>query len=167
MWYGQKYIYTCKYIHTLTLLLLFSHSVVSNSLLPWIAACQASLSLPSPRACSNSCPVSQWDHPTISSSLVPFSCLQSFPASGSFQMSQLFASGGQSTGTSASASVLPMNIQAWCPLGLTGSISLLSKGLSRVFSNNTVRKHQFFGAQPSLSPTLTSIHDSWKNHSFD
>ena len=106
---------------------------------------------PSPRACSNSCPLSQWCHPTISFSIVPFpSCLQSFPASGSFPMSQFFASGGQSIGVSASASVLPMNIQDWFPLGLTGWISLQSKGLSRVFSNTTVQKHQFFSVQLSI-----------------
>ena len=92
-----------------------------------------------------------WCHPTISSSVIPFSSfLQSFPASGSSQMSQLFSSGGQSIGVSASASVLPMNIQDWFPLGLTGGISLQSKGLSRVFSNTTVQKHQFFGIQLSL-----------------
>ena len=101
---------------------------------------------PTPRTCSNSWPLSWWCHPTISSSVVPFSsCLQSFPASGSFQISQFFAWGDQSIGASASASVLPMNIQGWFPLGLTGLISLLSKGLSRVFSNTTVQKHQFFG----------------------
>ena len=100
---------------------------------------------------SNSCPLSQWCHPTTSSSVVPFSsCPQSFPASGSFQMSQFFPSGGQSTGVSASASVLPMNIQDWFPLGWTGWISLQSKGLSRVFSKTTVQKHQFFGTQLSL-----------------
>ena len=99
-------------------------------------------------------------HPTISSSVIPFSCSHSFPASGSFQMSQLFASGGQNTGVSASTSVLPLNTQDWSPLGWTGWISLQSKGLSRVFSNTTVQKHQFFG-------TLTSIHDHWKNHSLD
>ena len=105
-------------------------------------------------------------HPTISSSVVPFSPhLQSFPASGSFQMSQLFASGHQSFGVLASASVLPMNIQDWFPLGCTGWIFLQSKGLSRVFFNTTVQKHQFFGAQ--LSPTLTPIHDHRKNHSLD
>ena len=105
----------------------------------------------SPRACSNSCLSSLWCHPTILSSMVPFSsCLQSFPASASFPMSQLFASGGQSLGASASASVLPMNIQDWFPLGLTGLISLESKGLWRVFSNLTVQKHQFFGTQLSL-----------------
>ena len=96
-----------------------------------------------------------------------FSHLQSFPASGSFQRSQFFAAGGQSTGVSASASVLPMSIQNWFPLGWTGWISLQSKGLSRVFSNTTVQKHQFFGAKLFYSPTLTSIHDHWKNHSFD
>ena len=94
--------------------------------------------------CSKSCPLIWWCHPTISSSVIPFSCLQSFPASGSFPMSQFFTSGGQSIGTSASASVLPMNIQGWFPLGLTGLISLLSKGLSRVSSRTTVWRHQFF-----------------------
>ena len=111
------------------------------------------LPCPSPalRACSNSCPLSRWCHPTISSSVFPFSsCLQSFPASGSFPMSQFFSSGGQRIGVSASASVLPMNIQDWFPLGWTGCISLQSKGLSRVFSNTTVQKHQFFSAQLSL-----------------
>ena len=104
----------------------------------------------SPEVCSNSCPLSQWCHPTISSSVIPFSsCLQSFPESGSFQMSQLFTSAGQSIGASASASVLPMNIQDWFPLRLTGLISLQSKGLSKVFSRTTIWKHQFFGAQPS------------------
>ena len=106
---------------------------------------------PTPRACSNSCPSSRWCHPTISSSVVPFpSCLQSFSASGSFQMSQFFSSGGQSIGASASASVLPINIRDWFPLGLTGLISLQSKGLSRVFSKTTAQKHQFFSAQLSL-----------------
>ena len=114
---------------------------------------QARLSCPSPtpRACSNSCPLSWWCHPTISSSIVPFSsCLQSFLTSGSFPMSQFLASGGQSVGVSASASVFPMNIKGWFPLGLTGWISLQSKGLSRVFCNTTVQKHQFFCAQLSL-----------------
>ena len=105
---------------------------------------------PTPRVDSNSCPFSQWCHPTISSSVIPFSsCPQSFPASGSFQMSQLFASGAQSIGVSVSTSVLPMNTQDWS-LGWTGWISLQSKGLSRVFSNTTVQKHQFFGTQLSL-----------------
>ena len=130
----------------------FSHSVVSDSLQPH-GLQNAKLPCPStaPRACLNSCPSSWWCHPTISSSVVPFSfCPQSFPASGSFLMNQVFTSGGQSTGASVSASVLPMNIQGWFPLGLTGWISLQSKGLSRVFSSTTVQKHQFFSAQPSL-----------------
>ena len=105
----------------------------------------------SPGVCLNSCPLSRWCHPTISSSVVPFSsCLLSFPASGSFPISQLFTSGGQSIGASASASVLPMNIQDCFPLGLTGLISLQSKGLSRVFTHIIIQKHPFFGAQPSL-----------------
>ena len=104
---------------------------------------------PTPGAYSNSCPLSQWCHPTISSSVIPFSCLQSFPASGSFPVIQFFASGGQIIGVSASTSVLPMNIQDWS-LGWTGWISLLSKELSRVFSNTTVQKHQFLGTQLSF-----------------
>ena len=105
---------------------------------------------PVPEVYSNSCPLSQWCHPTISSSVLPFSfCLQSFPVSGSFLMSQFFPSGGQSIGVSASTSVLPKNIQDWFPIGRTGWISLQSKGLSRVF-NTIVQKHQFFGAQLSL-----------------
>ena len=106
---------------------------------------------PTPGVYSNSCPSSRWYHPTISSSVIPFSShLQSLPASGSFPMSWFFASGGQSIRASASASVLPVNIQRWFPLGWTGWISLQSKGLSRVFSNTTVQKHQFFGTQLSL-----------------
>ena len=126
--------------------------------------------------CSNSCPLSQWCHPTMSS-VTPFSCLQSFPASGSFLVSQLFPPDGQRIG--ASASVLPVNIQGWFPLGLTGLI-LQSKGLSRVFSSTSIQKHQFFGAQPSLwsnSHTCTwpYVHivkgpysqSYWRNQSFD
>ena len=130
----------------------FSHSVLSDSLRPHgLQHTRAPCRSQTPGVYPNSCPLSQWCHPTISSSVVPFSfCLQSFLASRSFQMSQLFASGGQSIGTSASRSVLPMNIQTWSPLGWTGWISLLSKGLSRVFSNTTVQKHQFFSAQLSL-----------------
>ena len=130
----------------------FSSSVMSDSLRPH-GLQHARLPCPSstPRAYSKSCPLSRWCHPTISSSVVPFSsCLQSFPASGSFQMSHLFTSGGQSIGDSASASVLPMNIQDWFPLGWPSWNSLQCKGLSRVFSNTTVQKHQFFGVQPSL-----------------
>ena len=106
---------------------------------------------PTPRVYSNSCPSSRWCHPAISSSVIPFSsCLQSFPASGSFLMSQLFASGGQSIAVSASTSVLPKDTQDWSALGWTGWICLQSKGLSRAFSNTTVQKHQFFSAQLSL-----------------
>ena len=126
-------------------------SVVFDSLWPH-GLQHARLPRPSlfPRVCSNSCPLTQWCHPNISSSTAHFSsCLQSFPASGSFPMSRLFSSGGQSIGASASASVLPMNIQEWFPLGLTGLISLQSKGLSRVLSSITIRKHQFFSTQPS------------------
>ena len=122
---------------------------------------------PTPRACSNSCPWGQWCHPTISSSVVPFSsCLQSFPASGSFPMSQFFTWRGQSIGVTASASVLPVNIQDWFPLGWTGWISLQSKGLSTVFSNTTAQKHQLFSIRISYSLTLTSIYDYGKKHSF-
>ena len=113
---------------------------------PWTAAARLPCPSPTPGAYSKSCPSSQWCHPTVSSSVVPFSsCLQSFPASGSFLMSQLFTSGGQSIGASASASVLPMNIPDWFPLGWTGWISLQSKGLSRVFSNCSVINHHKLG----------------------
>ena len=140
-----------------------SVSVMSNSLWPHgLQHARHPCPSPTPRVYTNSCPLSQWRPPTISSSVVPFfSCHQSFPVSGSFQMNQFFASGGQSIGVSTSASVLPMSIQGWFPLGWTSCMYLQSKGLSRVFSNTTVQKHQFFGAQ------LTSIHDYWKNHSFD
>ena len=131
---------------------LFSRSVVSDSL--WPHGPQHSrlpCPSPTPRVHPNPGPLSQWCHPTISSSVIPFSsCLQSFPASGSFQMSQLFASGGQRIGVSASTSVLPMNTKDWSPLGWTGWTSLQSKGLSRVFSNTTLQKHRFFSAQLSL-----------------
>ena len=111
---------------------------------------------PTPGVYPNPCPLSWWCHPTISSSVIPFSCrLQSFATPGSFQMSQLFTSGGQSIGVSASASVLPMNTQDWSPLGWTGWISLQSKGLSRVFSNTTIQKHQFFSAQLFLIVQLS------------
>ena len=143
----------------------FSHSVVSDSLQPHeLQHARLPCPSPTPGAYSNSCTLSPWYHLTISSSVVPFSShLQSFPAAGSFPVSQIFTSGGQSIGVSASTTVLPMNTQDWLPLGWTGWISLQSKGLSRVFSNTTVQKHQFF----LYNPTLTSIHDYWKNHSFD
>ena len=128
----------------------FQHHGLKHARLP----CSTS----TPRACSNSCPSSWWCHPAISSSVVPFSsCLQSFPASGSFPVSQFFTSGGQSIGVLASASVLPMNIQGWFPLGWTGWISWQSKGLSRVFSNTTVQKHPFFSTQLS-SQSNSHIH---------
>ena len=147
----------------------FTHSVVSNSWRPHESQdtrppCPSS----TPRVYSNSSPSRRWCHPVISSSLVPFSSFpQSLPASESFPMSQLFARGGQSIGVSASASVLPMNIQDWSPLGWTGWISLQSKGLSRVFSNTTVQKYQFFDAQLSLWSN-SHIH-TWplKNHNLD
>ena len=126
----------------------FSRSVVSDSLRPHESQhARPPCPSPTPGVHSDSCPLSRWCHPAISSSVVPFSsCLQSLPASGSFHMSQLFASGGQSIGISASASVLPMNTQDWSLLEWTGWISLQSKGLSRVFSNTTVQEHQFFSA---------------------
>ena len=129
----------------------------------WTAAQQTSLSFNISQVCSNSCPLGQWCHPTISSSVIPLcSCLQSFPTSGPFPVSRLFSSGGQSIG--ASASVLPMNIQGLFPLGMTDLISLLSKGLARVLCSTTIQKHWFFDTQPSLCPTLTSVHDCLKNH---
>ena len=148
----------CHYLYFSSFSVQFSHSVMSNSLwphglqhtrLPWPSS--------TPRACSNSCPLSRWCHSTISSSVIPFSsCLQSFPATGSFPMSQFFTLDGQSIGVSALALVLPINIQDWFPLGLTGLIFLQSKGLSRVFSNTTVQKHQFF-----LLISLNLIHCSF------
>ena len=144
----------------------FSHAVVSDSL--WSDGLQDTRSpcpSPTPGVYSNSSPLIQWWQPTISSSVIPFSsCLQSFPASVSFQMSELFASGGQSIGVSASASVLPMNIHDWFPLGWTGLISLQSKGLSRVFSNITVQNSLAFSFL--YGPTLTSIRDYWKTISL-
>ena len=171
-----------------SLILQFSHSVVSDSLRPKEYA-RPPCPSPTPRVHPNWCPLSQWCHPTISSSVVPFSsCPQSFPASGSFPMSQLFASGGQSIGVSASTSVLPTNTQDWSPLGWTGWISLQSKGLSRVFSSlwpyhpecawshliseESSPTPQFKSINSSVlsflySPTLTSLYDHWKNHSVD
>ena len=130
---------------------------------PWTAACQASLSITNSRSYSNSCALSRRCHPTISSSVVPFSsCLQSFPALGSFQTSQLFTSGGQSIGVSASASVLPMSVQVWFPLGWTGWI-LQSKGFSRVFSNTSSKASILWC---SAFFTVQLSHPYWKNHSF-
>ena len=148
----------------------FSRPVVSDSLWPHgLQHARLPCPSPTPGVYPNSCPLSWWCHPTISLSVIPFpSCLQSFPASGSFQMSQLFTSGGQSIGVSASTSVLLINTQDWSPLEWTGWISLQSRGLSRVFSNTTVQKHQFFSTQLSLWSN-SHIH-TWlleKNHSFD
>ena len=136
----------------LSILVQFSRSVMSDSLQPHESQhTRPPCPLSTPGVHLNSCPSSRWCHPAISSSVVPFSsCPQSFPASGSFPMSQLFMSGGKSIGVSASTSVLPMNTQDWSTLGWTGWISLQSKGLSRVFSNTTVQKHQFLGTQLSL-----------------
>ena len=130
----------------------FSHSVMSDSLRPHeLQHARPPCPSPTPGVHPHPCPLSRWCHPAVSSSVIPFSfCPQSFPASGSFPMSQLFPSGGQSIGIAPSTSVLPMNTQDWSPLGWTGWISLQSKGLSRVFSKTTVQKHQFFGAQLSL-----------------
>ena len=157
------------FIKTQVSLLFFSLQVMSGSL--WRHRLQDTrlpCPSPSPRVYPNSCPLNWWCHPIISSSVTLFSfCLQSFPASGSFPTSRLFPSGSQITETSASASVLPMDIQCWFPLGLIGLISLLSKGLSRVFSSTTVRKHRFFSTQPSLWSSSHVIHDYQKSHSFD
>ena len=137
---------------SIIVMLLFSCSVLSDSLRSHgLQHAMLPCPSPSPGACSDSCPLSWRCHPTILSSVVPLSsCLQSFPESGSFPRSLFLASGGQSVGASAGASVFPMDIQGWSPLGWTGLISLQSKGLSRVFSNTTVQKHQFFSAQLSL-----------------
>ena len=153
--------------------ILFSHIVIQSIssvqlfAIPWTVARQASLSFSISWVCSNPCPLSQWGHPTISSSVVPFSsCPQSFPASGSFLMSWLFASGGQSIGASASTSVLPVNIQDWFPLGLTGLISLLRNSQE---SSPTPQFKSISSLALSILDglTLTSVHDYWKNHSFD
>ena len=147
----------------------FSCSVVSDSLRPHeLQYTRPPCLSPTPGVHPNPCPLSRWCHPTISSSVVPFfSCPQSFPASGSFQMSQFFASGGQSIGVWASTSVLPVNTQDWSPLGWTGWISLQSKELTRVFSIPQFKSINSSALSFLHSPTLTSIHDHWKNHSFD
>ena len=147
----------------------FSHSVMSDSLRTHeLQHARPPCTSPTPGVSPNSCPLSWWCHPSISSFAVPFSSSpQSFPASGCFQKSQFFTSGGQSIGVSASASVLPMNTQDWSPLGWIGWSSLHSKGFSRVFSSTTVQKHQLFMLSFLYSPTITSIHDHWKNHSLD
>ena len=155
---NDRHIHTCN---TMEYSVQFSRSVVSDSLRPHESQhTRPPCPSPTPGVHLKPCPLSQWCHPTISSSIVPFSfCPQSFPASGSFLMSQLFTWGGQSTGVSASTSVLPMHTQDWSPLGWTGWISLQPKGLSKVFSNTTVQKHQFFGAQ--LSSQSNSHTHTW------
>ena len=144
--------YFFKLLSDITSSVQFSHSVVSHCLRPHEPQhARPPCISPAAGVYPNPCLLSQWCHPTISSSIVPFTtCPQSFPASGSFQMSQFFASGGQSTRVSASTSVLPMNTQDWSPLEWTGWISLQAKGLSRVFFNTTVQKHQFFSTRLSL-----------------
>ena len=146
------YIYTRIHAMYVYHLLLFSRSVMSNSLWPYgLQYARPPCPSPSPKVCPSSSPLSRWCHLDISFSITPFSSrLQSFPASGSFPVSQFFTSGGQSTGVSVSTSVLPMSIQGWFPFGLTGLISLQSKGLSRVFFSTTFQRHQFFGTLPSL-----------------
>ena len=150
---------TLNICRTVIISVQFGHSVVSNSLRPdGLQHARPPCPSPTPGVHSNSCPLSRWCHPAISSYVIPFSsCPQSLPASESFPMSQLFAWGGQNTGVSASTSFLPKNIQDWPPLEWTGWISLQSKGLSRVFSNTTDQKHQFFGAQLS-SQSNSHIH---------
>ena len=147
----------------------FSRLVVSDSL--WTHGMQhyrPPCPSPTPWAYPNSCPLGRWCHPTISSSVVPFSsCPQSFPASGSFQMSKLFSSGGQSIGVLASTSVFSRNTQEWSHLGWTGWISLQHKGLSGVFSNTTVQKYNSLVLRFLYTPTLTYIHNDWKNHSLN
>ena len=142
----------------------FSQSGMSDSLWPHgLQHNRLPCPSPTPRVGSNSCPSCRWWHPTISSSIVPFSCIQSFPASGSFPVRWFFTSGGQSIGVSAPALVLPRNIQDLFPVGWTGLSYLLTKGLSRVFSNTTVQIISSLLLSFLYSPTLTSIHDHWKN----
>ena len=147
----------------------FSRSVLSDSLRPHgLQHSRPPCPSPTPGVYSNLCPLSRWCHPTISPSVVPFSShLQSFPASGSFQMSQLFTWGGQSIGVSASASILPVSTQDWSPLGWTGWISLQPKGLSRVSPTPQFKSINSSALSFLYSPALTSVHDYWKNHSFD
>ena len=144
----------------------FSHSVMSNSF--WPHGHSLPCSSPTPGACSNSCPSNQWCHPTISSSVIPFSShLQSFPALGSFQISQLFTSGGQIIGVLASTSVLPMKIQDWFPFGLTGLIPCSPRESQESSPTPQFKSINSSALSFLYGPILTSIHDYWKNHSFD
>ena len=168
----HTYIYirdTNIYKYIMWPLVQFSRSVVSDSLWPHEPQhARPPCPSPTPGVYSNSRPLSRWYHPIMSSSVIPFSsCPQSFPASGSFLMSQLFSSGGQSIGVSVSASGLPMNTQDWFPLGWTGQISLQSKGLSRVFSNTTVQRRQFFSTQLALWSNSHICIWLLESHSFD
>ena len=165
----QQFSVLCYHLSSSILSVQFSHSVVSDSLRPHESQhTRPPYPSPTPGVHPNSCPFSWWYHLIIPFSVIPFSsCPQSLPASGSFPKSQLFTWGGQRTGVSASTSVLPMNTQDWSPLGWIGWISLQSRGLSKVFSNTTAQKHKFSSTQLFCSPNLTSIHDYWKNHSFD
>ena len=151
-WYKREKINRLSHVAEVTFVVVVLCSVMSDSLRPHgLQPARLPCLLLSPTVCSNLRPLSQWCHPTISSSAAPFSsCPQSFPASGSFQVSWLFTSGGQNIGASASTSVLPTTIQGWFPLELTALISMLSKGLTRVFFRTTIRKSQFFSAQPSF-----------------
>ena len=168
MWFNYKHNLppSCLH-HFLSVLLLFSHPVVSHSLRPHgLQHTRPPCPSPSPEVCSSSCLLHLWCYPAISSSDTLFSfCSQSFLASGTFPVSQLFTSDNQNTGVSAS--VLPMSTQDWFPLRLTGLISLLSKSLSGVFSSTTARRHRFFGAPPSLQSALTTLHGHWEDHSID
>ena len=148
-----------------TVVIVQTPSRVWPSVSPWTAACQASLSLTISWSLPSSCPLNWWRHTTISSSVAHFSHLQYFPASSSFPMSWLFVSGGKNIGDSASATVLPINTYGWFPLGLTGLISWQSIRLC--VSSTTIRKHQLFSTSLLYGPALTSVHDYWKNHSFD
>ena len=161
--------YRAQFSSDLLVVVLFSHSVMSDSLWPHgLQDDRPPCPSPTSGAYSNLCPSITWCHPTISSSVIPLSSyLQSFSASGSFPMTQFFASGGQSIGASASASVLPMNIQDWVPLGLTGLISLQSKGLESFLQHHSSQTSNSSALSFLYGPALTSIHDSWKNHSFD
>ena len=157
------------YVHVYMSVSYFSRSDMSDSLGPHeLQHARPPCPSPTPRVHPNSSPLSRWCHQAISSSVIPFSsCPQSFPASGSFQMSQLFPSGVQSSAVSASTSVPPMNTQDWSPLRWAGWISLQSKGLSRVFSTPQFKSIHSSALNFLYSPTLTSIHDHWKNHSLD
>ena len=157
------------YIYTYVLLLLFSRPVMSESLRPHgLQHTRPPCPSPSLGVCPSSYSLHQWCCPAVSSSHTLFSfCPQSYPVSGTFPMSHLFVSDDLHTRASASASVLPVNIQGWSPLRLTGLVSLLSKGLSKVFSSTTVQRHQFFGGLPSYGPALTTVRDHREDHSLD